>query len=98
MNKLTILATALTAGAAIALAAPAAAAPTGGATARDTVASLERQGYAVVVNRLSERSLDVADVVSVSKGLIFNRIQLNPVDQGGRHSAVSVPMVYVSIR
>lgn len=98
MNKLTILATAVTAGAAIALAAPAAAAPTGGVTARDTVASLERQGYAVVVNRLSERSLDVADVVSVSKGMSFNRIQLNPVDQAGRHSAVSAPTIYVNVR
>lgn len=98
MIKLGFFATALTAGA-VALAAPASAAPDPAGTARDAISSLELQGYTVVVNRLSERPLDDAYVVSVSKSMQFNRIQWNPTDQSGRrYSAVSTPTVYVSIR
>lgn len=98
MIKRGFAATVLTASA-VALAAPAMAAPDPAGTARDTISSLELQGYLVVVNRLSERPLAAADVVSVSKSVRFNRIQWNPTDQSGRrYSAVSTPTVYVSVR
>ena len=72
----TIAATALTAGF-LGLAAPAMAAPTGTGNAQDTISSLKDQGYKVVVNRLSERPLNEATVVSVGEGASFTHTDTN---------------------
>lgn len=65
---------ALTAGV-LGLAAPAAAAPTGAGNAEDVIASLESEGYAVVVNRLSDVPLAEANVVSVGVGPTFTHTE-----------------------
>jgi hypothetical protein len=72
----TIAATALTAGF-LGLAAPAMAAPTASSNAQDTIASLEAQGYNVVVNRLSNAPLDQASVVSIGEGATFTHSDTN---------------------
>jgi hypothetical protein len=92
----TITATALAAGA-LSLAAPALAAPTAG-NAQDTIASLEDQGYKVVVNRLGMTPLSEANVVSVGEGPAFT----HNVAADGSSSDYSVPVstrtVYVNVR
>ena len=50
------------------MATPAAAAPSGSTNAQTIINSLEAQGYHVVVNRRSERSLAEADVVAIDRG------------------------------
>lgn len=67
-------AAALTAGV-LGLAAPAAAAPTGAGNAEDVIASLETEGYTVVVNRLSDVPLAEASVVSVGVGPTFTHTE-----------------------
>ena len=63
----TASAVALTAGL-VGLAAPAVAAPSANTNAQATITSLEEQGFHVVVNRLSERPLTEAYVVSLGEG------------------------------
>jgi hypothetical protein len=63
----TIAGTALAA-VAIGLATPAEAAPSGTASAQDTISSLEASGYKVILNKLSDRPLDQATVVSIRPG------------------------------
>ncbi|CAN5160048.1 hypothetical protein BH11ACT6_BH11ACT6_32810 [soil metagenome] len=99
----TIAATALTAGF-LGLAAPALAAPTGAGSAQDTISSLESQGYKVVVNRLSERSLAEANVVSVGQGPTFSKTDQNAKNNqdytgyGKQFAPDNVKTVYVNVR
>ncbi|MDF2826334.1 MAG: hypothetical protein K0R68_3742 [Mycobacterium sp.] len=86
----TLAAAAVTAGT-VALAAPAPAAPSGSTNAAATVASLEAQGYDVVVNRLSERSLADATVVSIGQGDNFTHAAL-------QFGPVNTETVYVDVR
>jgi hypothetical protein len=78
----TIIATAATA-AFLGLAAPAPAAPTAAGDAQATIASLEDQGYQVVVNRLSNTPLSDASVVSIGEGATFSHTNTNAGNQGG---------------
>jgi len=103
----TITATALTAGylSLVGLAAPALAAPTGAGTAQDTISSLEDQGYRVVVNRLSERPLSEASVVSVGQGPTFSHTNGNNGNEGGygpnsdnQFAPQNTQTVYVNVR
>jgi hypothetical protein len=99
----TIAATALTAGF-LGLAAPAMAAPTGAGSAQDTISTLEGQGYQVVVNRLSERPLDEASVVSVGQGPTFSKTDTNNGNSQGytgfdrNFAPDNVKTVYVNVR
>jgi hypothetical protein len=99
----TIAASALTAGF-LGLAAPAMAAPTGAGNAQDTIASLEDQGYKVVVNRLSETPLDQASVVSVGQGPTFTHTDQNAknnqsyTDDDRQFAPNNVTTVYVNVR
>lgn len=100
----TIAATALTAGF-LGLAAPALAAPTGAGSAQDTISSLEGQGYKVVVNRLSERPLSEASVVSVGQGATFSHTNANNGNEGGygpnsdnQFAPQNTKTVYVNVR
>lgn len=61
----------------VGLATPALAAPTGAGNAQETIASLEAQGYKVIVNRLSQAPLDQANVVSVGTGPTFSKTDQN---------------------
>ncbi|MGB3482604.1 MAG: hypothetical protein WBB07_10390 [Mycobacterium sp.] len=89
---------ALTAGA-LTMATPAPAAPANTRTAPDVISSLEDQGYKVVVNRLSERPLADADVISVGKATSFPRVVFYPTNDGARQpSPVSTTTVYVNVR
>lgn len=72
----TLIGTAATA-ASLGLAAPVIAAPTGAGNAQDTIASLQAQGYKVVVSRLSETPLDQASVVSIGEGPTFSKTDQN---------------------
>lgn len=80
------------------LAAPAVAAPTGSGNAQDVIASLEDQGYRVVVNRLGMSPLNEATVESVGEGPAFT----HNVAADGASSDYSVPVttrtVYVNVR
>jgi hypothetical protein len=99
----TIAASALTAGF-LGLAAPAMAAPTGAGNAQDTIASLEDQGYKVVVNRLSETPLDQASVVSVGQGPTFTHTDQNAKNNQSytgddrQFAPNNVTTVYVNVR
>lgn len=86
----TLAATAATA-AFVGLAAPAMAAPSGSTNAAATIAALEAQGYHVVVNRLSERSLADATVVSTGQGDSFSNAAL-------QFGPVSSTTVYLDVR
>jgi hypothetical protein len=63
----TIAASALAA-VAIGLATPADAAPSDTRSAQDTINSLEASGYKVILNKLSDRPLEQASVVSIRPG------------------------------
>lgn len=96
--KTVVLAAGLSA-AALGLAVPVPAAPSGSVgNAQDTIASLEDQGYRVVVNRRSLAPLSAANVVSVSEGPAF----IHNVAADGSSSAYSIPVatrtVYVNVR
>ncbi|MGB3482951.1 MAG: hypothetical protein WBB07_12145 [Mycobacterium sp.] len=99
----TAIATALAAGA-IGLAAPSIAAPTGAGNAQDTISSLESQGYKVIVNRLSNKPLSEAAVVSVGQGPTFTHNDLNAKASKGyagndyQFGAKQVQTIYVNVR
>ncbi|CAN5637135.1 hypothetical protein BH11ACT6_BH11ACT6_15450 [soil metagenome] len=99
----TIAATTLTAGF-LGLAAPAMAAPTAAGNAQDTIASLEAQGYKVIINRLGNAPLDEANVVSVGQGPSFNhpvsglRLRDNYTDHDRNFGSQIVQSVYVNVR
>lgn len=94
MNKFGI-ATLAAAAALLGLAAPAVAAPSATTNAQATISSLEAQGYHVVVNRLSERSLAEANVVSVGKDATYTHTVSDAALQFG---PVSATTVYVDVR
>ncbi|MDF2822955.1 MAG: hypothetical protein K0R68_363 [Mycobacterium sp.] len=100
----TIAASALTAGF-LGLAAPALAAPTGAGNAQDTIASLQDQGYKVIVNRLSQTPLADASVVSVGQGPTFSTTNTNAGNEGGYGAQAdrafapqNTKTVYVNVR
>jgi hypothetical protein len=93
-----VAATALTAGA-IGLAAPALAAPTGAGNAQDTIASLEDQGYNVVVNRQSNAPLASANVVSIGEGASFTHtVSGANNDDDKQFGPVTTTTLYVNVR
>jgi hypothetical protein len=99
----TLTAAALTAGF-LGLAAPAMAAPSAVGNAQDTIASLEAQGYKVIVNRLGNAPLNEANVVSVGAGPSFNhpttglRLRDNYTDHDHNFGSENVKSVYVNVR
>ncbi|AQA04388.1 hypothetical protein BVC93_20380 [Mycobacterium sp. MS1601] len=86
------------------MAAPAAAAPTAASNAVQAIDDLEAQGYQVIVNRLSDRPLDQATVVSVGKGATFTHTDANAANHDSytdydRQFAPDIVMtVYVTVR
>lgn len=93
------IATLATTAALLGLAAPAVAAPSATTNAQATISSLEAQGYHVVVNRLSERSLAEANVVSVGKGATFTHtVSGANNDTDKQFGPVSATTVYVDVR
>lgn len=101
MNKFGIVTLAATAATAafVGLAAPALAAPSASTNAQATISSLEEQGFHVVVNRLSERSLEEANVVSVGKGATFTHtVSGANNDDDKQFGPVSATTVYVDVR
>lgn len=105
MKKYTIatVATAALSAGVLGLAAPAVAAPTGAGNARDTITTLETQGYTVVVNRLSEVSLVDANVVSLGVGPTFTHTESINGDNSytgydRQFAPANVTTVYVNVR
>lgn len=96
-KKTILVATGLSA-AVLGLSAPATAAPTGSGNAQDVIASLEDQGYRVIVNRLGMSPLTEAAVVSVGEGPAFT----HNIAADASSSEYSVPVttrtVYVNVR
>ncbi|AQA04718.1 hypothetical protein BVC93_22415 [Mycobacterium sp. MS1601] len=81
------------------LAAPALAAPSGNTNAQATISSLQEQGYDVVVNRLSERPLTEANVVSVGEGASFTHtVSGANHDDDKQFGPVTTTTVYVNVR
>jgi muramoyltetrapeptide carboxypeptidase LdcA involved in peptidoglycan recycling len=98
MKKFGIATLAATA-ALVGFAAPALAAPSATTNAQATISSLEEQGFHVVVNRLSERSLEEANVVSVGKGATFTHtVSGANNDAALQFGPVSATTVYVDVR
>jgi hypothetical protein len=91
-------ASALTA-ALVGLAAPAVAAPSANTNAQATITSLEEQGFHVVVNRLSERPLTEANVVSLGEGASVTHAVSDASGNDARQfGPVTASTVYVNVR
>jgi hypothetical protein len=98
MNKFgfaTVLAGGL-ATAVIGLASPAAAAPTGPGDAQDTIASLQEQGYNVIVNRVGDTPLDQAAVVAIRPGQTHETSDSR--GGGSINTTVTSQTVYVDVK
>jgi hypothetical protein len=91
----TVLAGGLTA-AVLGLAAPAGAAPTGPGNAQDTIASLEQQGYNVIVNRIGDVPLEQASVVAVRPGQTHDTTDSR--GGGSIKTTVTSETVYVDVK
>jgi hypothetical protein len=91
----TVLAGGLAA-AVIGLATPAAAAPTGPGNAQDTIASLQQQGYNVIVNRIGDTPLDQATVVAVRPGQTHDTTDSR--GGGSIKTTVTSQTVYVDVK
>lgn len=91
----TVLAGGLTA-AVLGLAAPAGAAPTGPGNAQDTIASLEQQGYNVIVNRIGDTPLERATVVAVRPGQTHDTTDSR--GGGSIKTTVTSETVYVDVK
>lgn len=80
------------------LSAPAVAAPTGSGTAQDVIASLEDQGYRVVVNRLGIGPLSEASVISIGEGPAFSHNVAADGSSGDYSVPVTTRTVHVNVR
>jgi hypothetical protein len=75
---------------------PAVAAPSGTSNARDTISSLEAQGYNVIVNKIGDTPLDEADVVAVRNGREITQ-RVNDIG-GDTIEKVLYTTVYVDVK